>query len=283
METKAKLRYEKVITNDLKHNSKAFYSYLRNRRKVKSIVTTPRNDENLGSMTTNDYETAECFADAFSSVFTREPLGPLPQCCYDTSKDNIVNLEIEISEKEIYNEFKSINIYRSFGPDNIHPKLLHALADNHDFIKCMKILYNNCIEERKIPLLWKTDNVVALHKKESKLDPLNYRPVSLTCILCKVYGKFLRRHVLKIVNGKIIKDHHGFIEGKSCFSNLVETIDSILDMLEQGYPVDIFYFDFWKAFDSVPHYRLLTKLENYGVGGHVLDIIRYFLSAKFQS
>ena len=110
-------------------------------------------------MTTNDYETAECFADAFSSVFTREPLGPLPQCCYDTSKDNIVNLEITISEKEIYDEFKSINIYKSFGPDNIHPKLLHALADNHDFIKCMKILYNKCIEERKIPLLWKTANM----------------------------------------------------------------------------------------------------------------------------
>ena len=73
LETKAKLRYEKVITNDLKHNS-----YLRNRRKVKSIVTTLRKDKNLCSMTTNDYETAECFADAFSSVFTREPLGPLP-------------------------------------------------------------------------------------------------------------------------------------------------------------------------------------------------------------
>ena len=137
LKTKAKLRYEKVITNDLKHNSKAFYSYL---RKVKSIVTTLRKDKNLGSMTTNDYETAECFADAFSSVFTREPLDPLPQCCYDTSKDSIVNLEIGISEKEIYNEFKSINIYKSFGPDNIHPKLLHALADNHDFVKCMKIL-----------------------------------------------------------------------------------------------------------------------------------------------
>ena len=133
----------------------------------------------------------------------------------------------------------------------------------------MKILCNKCIKERKTPLLWKTDNVLALHKKDSKLDPLN-------CILCKVYEKFLRRHVLKIVDGKINKYQHGFIVGKSCFSNLVVTIDSILDMLEQGYPVDIF---------TLISGRLLikfhiTKLENYGVGGHVLDIIRDFLSGR---
>ena len=75
-EVNAKLRYEKVIINDLKHNSTAFYSYLRNRRKVKSVVTTLRKDKQLGSMTENDFETAECFTDTFSSVFVQEPFGP---------------------------------------------------------------------------------------------------------------------------------------------------------------------------------------------------------------
>ena len=53
-----------------------------------------------------------------------------------------------------------------------------------------------------------------------------------------------------------------------------------MDMLEAGFPVDIFYFDFCKAFDSVPHYRLLTKLQNYGINGSVLNIIRDFLSGR---
>ena len=70
------------------------------------------------------------------------------------------------------------------------------------------------------------------------------------------------------------------MEGKSCFSNLLEAVDSVLEMLEAGYPVDIFYFDFWKAFDSVPHYRLLVKLEKYGIKGPVLNIIRDFLSSR---
>ena len=134
--------------------------------------------------------------------------------------------------------------------------MLSALADNSDFVRCIKNLYAKCFKECKIPSIWKRANVIALYKKDSKLDPLNYRPVSLTCILCKVYEKFLRRHILELVNDNIIKDQHGFVEGKSCFSNLLETVDFILDMLKAGYPVDIFYFDFRKAFDSVLHNRL---------------------------
>ena len=69
VELKSKKKYEKLITNDLKHNSKAFYSYLRNRRNVKSVVTVLKKDKQLGSLTQSDFETADCFASAFSSVF----------------------------------------------------------------------------------------------------------------------------------------------------------------------------------------------------------------------
>ena len=118
--------------------------------------------------------------------------------------------------------------------------------------------------------MWKTASVVGLHKKGPKSEALNYRPVSLTCILCKVYEKFVRRHLLEFIDKHIIDSQHGFVERKSCFSNILETIDTIIDILEEGSHVDIFYFDFCKAFDSVPHYRLLTKLENYGVKGKTL-------------
>ena len=132
----------------------------------------------------------------------------------------------------------------------------------------------------KIPETWKTANVIALHKKDSKNVALNYRPVSLTCIICKVYEQLIRRHIINFVNNDISKHQHGFVSNKSCFSNLLETVDTIIDMLENGGPVDIFYFDFCKAFDSVPHYRLLTKLESIGINGKTLEIIRDFLSGR---
>ena len=107
-----------------------------------------------------------------------------------------------------------------FGPDQIHPKLLESLAENPHFVTCIRELFEKCVSECMIPSVWKSANVIALHKKKSKLDPLNYRPVSLTCFLCKVHEKYLRKHILKIVNSSIIDEQHGFVKGKSCFSNL---------------------------------------------------------------
>ena len=73
---------------------------------------------------------------------------------------------------------------------------------------------------------------------------------------------------------------HGFTTGRSCTSNLIECLDTILDMVDDGFPDDMLFFDFSKAFDTVPHYRLLVKLENYGVTGGTLEIIRDFLSDR---
>ena len=63
-------------------------------------------------------------------------------------------------------------------------------------------------------------------------------------------------------------------------SNLLETVETILDLLESGCPVDVLYLDFCKAFDSVPHYRLLTKMKSMGISGKLLDIVKDFLSGR---
>ena len=273
VECKAKLKFERKLTQDLKSNSKGFYAYLRNSRKVKSVVTSLERTD--GSRTETDKDTADCFSEAFSSVFVNEPFGPLPKECY-TKSDDICD-SVDITEEDVLSQLKKLNIYKSMGPDDVHPKLLKSLSDDPSFVRSLTLLYQKCAEECVIPNMWKTANVIALHKKGSKKQALNYRPVSLTCILCKVYEQFIRSHLLNFVENKIIPSQHGFVNQKSCFSNILETVDTIISMLEDGHPVDVFYFDFCKAFDSVPHYRLLTKLENYGISGSTLRIIQDFL------
>ena len=119
-----------------------------------------------------------------------------------------------------------------------------------------------------------------MHKKGSVHSPNNYRPVSLTCILCKAYEKLLREYILDGVEQVLSSTQHGFMKGRSCLSNLLESIDAVNDLLAEGGCADILYFDFSKAFDSVPHHRLLVKLRNIGVPEEIIGILEDFLVGR---
>ena len=119
-----------------------------------------------------------------------------------------------------------------------------------------------------------------MFKNGSKTDPLNYRPVSLTCIISKIYEKIIKSSIIHFIDNKVNKHQHGFIKGKFCLTNLLETMDCIIEIIDQGDPVHINYFDFKNAFDRVPHNRLLYKIKCLGIKGKVLDIIRDFLTGR---
>ena len=278
VEIKSKVKYEKKVTKNLKKNSKAFFSYMRSKRKIKTTVTALSRPD--GTKTDGPLDTANLLAESFSSVFLTEPLGPLQQQCTQT-KEGMYNIsEVDICDSDIRDKLSKLNIYKSYGPDDCHPKLLKALADNPQFVKAIGDLFRCCAASGEIPLIWKSANVIPLFKKGSKSDPLNYRPVSLTSIICKVYEQFIREHILNHVESHITDKQHGFIGGRSCLSNMWDTVDTILDMLANGAPVDVLYLDFCKAFDTVPHYRLLAKLESYGITGKTLAIVRDFLTGR---
>ena len=277
-EVSAKIKYEKKITSNLKSNTKSFFSYLRSKRKLNCTVSALKKPD--GTLSQGATDTAGVLLDFFSSVFKEEPFGPLPEFCYANSNEwgNIGN--IEILDDDVAKYLADLNIYKSSGPDKIHPKLLKSLAGNNIFVRAIGDLFRNCAGTGNIPDVWKEASVIALHKKGPKNLASNYRPVSLTCILCKIYEKFIRKHVLAHVEECITLQQHGFVGGRSCVSNLLETVDIMLDMLAEGAPVDVLYFDFCKAFDTVPHFRLLAKLESYGINGATLDIIRNFLDGR---
>ena len=211
-----------------------------------------------------------------------EPPGPLPKTeNLGTDNESIDDIDdMEVSSSDIKKQLLKLNIFKSSGPDGVHPKLLKSLAYDNNFVEAVTKLFQKCSDTGFLPAVWKSASVVALFKKGIKSDPLNYRPVSLTCILCKVYEKLVRAHVLDFLEHRISKHHHGFVKGKSCLSNLLETFDDILDILDEGAPVDLLYFDFSKAFDTVPHFRLLSKLEGFGVKGKVLNVIKDFLTDR---
>ena len=104
--------------------------------------------------------------------------------------------------------------------------------------------------------------MVAIFKKGSKKDPGNYRPVSVTCQIEKMMERVIKGQIVEYLEGNRIlyNNQHGFRSKRSCLTNLLEFMELGSGRLDQGEPVDIIFLDFQKAFDKVPHERLLIKL-----------------------
>ena len=87
----------------------------------------------------------------------------------------------------------------------------------------------------------------------------------------------------QLVNNELItKNQHGFVPGRSCSTQLLETLDDWTSIIDDGGSVDVVYIDFMKAFDTMPHGRLLIKLSAYGFKGQILGWIRDFLRSRKQ-
>lgn len=121
-------------------------------------------------------------------------------------------------------------------------------------------------------------------KKGSKTKANNYRPISLTSQLVKILESIIRSKMIQFLMENNIVTHyqHGFVLKKSCFTNLLVAFEDWTAAVDSGYGVDVIYLDFSKAFDSVPHLRLIEKLKGYGIGGNLLQWLRSFLQGRHQ-
>ena len=93
--------------------------------------------------------------------------------------------------------------------------------------------------------------------------------------------KKIRHHLEKynLVN----TSQHGFTPGKSCPTNLLTFFSEVYEAVDNGKSNDIIYLDFSKAFDKVPHERLLKKVAAHGIRGNLLKWIRSWLKGRKQS
>ena len=175
-----------------------------------------------------------------------------------------------------------MNASKAPGPDGIPSVVLRMCAAQ--LASPLLSLFRKTIEEGEIPQDWKNAKVVPIHKKGSKTKPGNYRPVSLTCHVCKVMEKIIKRKLITHLmdNDLLSKHQHGFTARKLCQSNLLEVLEKWTKSIDDGLGVDVIYLDYQKAFDSVPHRRLLSKLSGYGIQGRVAKWISAFLQGRRQ-
>ena len=154
----------------------------------------------------------------------------------------------------------------------MHPKFLNETSKS--ISTPLGHIFNISMQTGKLPDNWKKANVTPLHKKGPKNLVENYRPISLTSIVCKTMEKFIRDIILDhMEKHKLFTIHqHGFRKGRSCDTQLIEVLDDWTEQLDNKNAIDTIYLDFQKAFDTVPHQRLINKLQSYGICGKNLRL-----------
>jgi len=123
-----------------------------------------------------------------------------------------------------------------------------------------------------------------VHKKGSKHCPKNYRPISLTSIVVKIMERMVHRKIMNFLSeyNKLHSSQHGFRSGHLCQTQLLETVHQWANTLDRRSSSHMLFLNFSKAFDSVPHRRLLLKLDCIGVRGNLLRWIQAFLVSRRQ-
>ena len=283
---------------DSKCDSKKLFSFLKNSRCDQQGIPPLKHDNILYSDTKTK---ANLFNQQFNSVFTpKEPLslsrlasmrvqdlkkaGGLPSdTTPDSLQDSATNMpEINFSENGLMKLLQNLKPGKAAGPDKLKPLLLRELRE--EIAPIIQIIFDRSLKTGKLPADWMKANVMPVFKKGDKSLAANYRPISLTCILCKVLEHILASNIVKHLDGQgILYDlQHGFREKRSCETQLIMLIEDLARNASVGKQTDIILLDFSKAFDKVNHSKLLWKLHQYAIRGHVLNWVRAFLGSRSQ-
>lgn len=227
----------------------------------------------------NSFSKANILNNQFASVFTS-----------NEDKDNIKDKgnphppmsQINVSPAGVYKLLSELDIHKSTGPDLIPTRLLKELA--LELTPVFTLLYQTSLDQGSIPDDWRVANVTPIFKKGEKNRPGNYRPISLTSVACKVLEHIVCSAVMShLESNNILSDaQHGFRKRRSCESQLILAVQDLAKGIDEKQQHDVILLDFCKAFDKVPHARLLYKLQHYGICGSTHLWIADFLNNRSQ-
>ena len=269
-----KRNYEKDIMEKCQSDPRLFYKHVNARKKKGEGITKLVVD---GQEYTEVRSMAEVMNERFQSVFTEEEIFNLEDGDFGDS-----DLEVVIERERVLELMKDLNPNKAPGPDGISNWILKECSNQ--LVDKIQSLIQLSLLKGELPKDWKRANIVPIFKGGSRENPLNYRPVSLLSVVGKLCETLVKdtwtEHLEKT---EVLTSHqYGFRKGSSCTSNLLAFYSKVIDTVQEreGW-ADGVYLDLKKAFDKVPHKRLLWKIKNYGgVRGRLLDWMKNYLRGR---
>ena len=255
------------LVSDVKENSRDFYRYINSQKKdIQGFPPLKRKNEK--GVAQLDLEKAEAFNGQFTDVFNNNEHTQVPHFLDRSAPfmDDIV-----VSKDGVIKLLKGLNHSKALGSDELHPRVLKELRT--ELGPVFAHLFEQSIDTGEIPKEWSLANICPLFKKSDRSLACNYRPVSLTCVPCKLFEHIVCSNIVAHLDGyKLLSDmQHAFRKRHSCETQLTTAINDWAKILDnRGQVSDTFILDFEKAFDTPPHELLKRKLFSYGIGGKTL-------------
>ena len=273
-------RGEKRAVDKIKVNPKYFYSYAKSFSKVKHSITALLDSDK--KLVTERKGLANILQQQFCSVFsdTHNPDKSPPTFTVPPLSSD--DTELVLTQDLIIKAISEIKLDSAPGPDGIPAILLKRCASSMSVP--IHLLWSESMSTGIVPGFYKTGYVSPLFKKGSRCNAANYRPVTLTSHVVKVYERVVRKHMVRYLetNNLLSDKQHGFRSNRSCLTQMLDHFDDIFEGFTQGQDTDSIYLDFEKAFDKVDLELLMLKLKRYGFHHKLLAWIQSFLSHRQQ-
>lgn len=233
-------------------------------------LTTPD-----GSIVTRHQDKAQVLAAHFSSKMTV----PDPECepppVPALTKATLGN--IDITTKEVLHQLQQIDPKKALGPDNISPHLLKRCATQ--LAGPLTTIFKKCLSTQQWPSQWKVARVCAVHKKKSRGDPQNYRPISLLSVVGKAFESIIASKITTFFDAHhlLSSKQFGFRQGRSAADLLLQHSAACNHALDRGEDTFVVALDIAGAFDRVWHQGITTKLRSLGICDDVLCLLQDYL------
>ena len=277
---KAEEQYQEKLAKSLKddQNSRQWWSTVKEFLGKGNDSSYPTLEIN-GSYFTDNKSKSDIFNDFFtghSTLDTNNATLPVFEFLTNTRLDHI-----SATEKEVTDLLMSLKPNKSSGHDGIGPKMMKEAGASVS--PSLTRLINLSFLTKKVPQSWKMAQVIPIHKKNSKSDPNNYRPISILPTLSKVAEKIVFKHVFNYFREhSLLTEHQSCVPGDSTVNQLAYLYNAFSSALDAKKDVQIVFCDIKKAFDKVWHEGILFKLKQLGITGPLLEWFTDYLTNRFQ-
>ena len=259
--------------------TKSFWSYVNCRLsqppRVNSLMLSGTVVDDLSRM-------SNIFNDYFASNFTVTDSSGISRVTFVDSLEPVALHSVSVCTDDVMEILRHLPAKTSTDINDLSYKILKeggVILATH-LTKLFSLSLLSC----RIPSVWKIGIVTPIHKKGAKNIVSNYRPISVTSCCGRVLERIVRNKISMFLSAhhKISPSQHGFTAKRSTDTILLKFYDYVSEAIDHGQAVDSIFFDFSKAFDTIPHDKLILRLRSCGITGNILLWIHDFLTNRQQ-